>query len=105
MSHDKIKSAARRRMAETGESYAAARRKVTREFQAVVACGAGRAIATGAPPAQIACALEQLLADAAVLREARRFAGVIAGLGGGDVATREVAGPARWRAPAGPGQS
>lgn len=34
MSHDKIKSAARTRMAETGESYAAARRKVMREFQA-----------------------------------------------------------------------
>ncbi len=34
MSHDKIKSAARRRMAETGESYAAARRMVIREFQA-----------------------------------------------------------------------
>jgi hypothetical protein len=29
MSHDKIKSAARRRMAETGESYAAARRHVS----------------------------------------------------------------------------
>ena len=34
MSHDKIKSAARRRMAETGESYAAARRKVIKKFQA-----------------------------------------------------------------------
>ena len=34
MSHDKIKSAARRRMAETGESYADARRAVIREFQA-----------------------------------------------------------------------
>jgi len=36
MSHDKIKAAARRRMAETGESYAAARRAVIREFQAEV---------------------------------------------------------------------
>ena len=34
MSHDKIKAAARKRMAETGESYAAARREVIREFQA-----------------------------------------------------------------------
>jgi hypothetical protein len=34
MSHDKIKAAARKRMAETGESYATARRQVIREFQA-----------------------------------------------------------------------
>jgi hypothetical protein len=34
MSHDKVKAAARKRMAETGESYAAARRAVVREFQA-----------------------------------------------------------------------
>ena len=34
MSHDKIKAAARKRMADTGESYAAARREVIREFQA-----------------------------------------------------------------------
>jgi hypothetical protein len=34
MSHDKIKAAARQRMAATGESYAAARRAVIREFQA-----------------------------------------------------------------------
>ncbi|MBV9794886.1 MAG: hypothetical protein JO016_13215 [Actinobacteria bacterium] len=33
MSHDKISAAARRRMAETGESYAAARREVIREHQ------------------------------------------------------------------------
>jgi hypothetical protein len=32
MAHDKIKAAARRRMAETGESYAAARREVIRQF-------------------------------------------------------------------------
>ncbi len=44
MSHDKIKSAARRRMAETGESYAAARREVIREFQA-----AGNNDPAGAP--------------------------------------------------------
>jgi hypothetical protein len=34
MAHDKIKAAARRRMAETGESYAAARREVIRLFRA-----------------------------------------------------------------------
>jgi hypothetical protein len=33
MAHDKIKAAARRRMARTGESYAAARRAVIRELQ------------------------------------------------------------------------
>jgi hypothetical protein len=35
MQHDKIKAAARKRMAETGESYAAARREVIREHEAV----------------------------------------------------------------------
>jgi hypothetical protein len=39
MAHDKIKAAARRRMAETGESYAAARREVIREFRAAVSGG------------------------------------------------------------------
>ena len=34
MAHDKIKAAARRRMAKTGESYTVARRKVITEFQA-----------------------------------------------------------------------
>lgn len=34
MTHDKIRAAARQRMAETGESYAAARREVIREHQA-----------------------------------------------------------------------
>ena len=34
MAHDKIKAAARRRMAETGESYAAARREVISQFRA-----------------------------------------------------------------------
>jgi len=34
MAHDKIKAAARRRMAKTGESYAAARREVIREVRA-----------------------------------------------------------------------
>jgi hypothetical protein len=44
MSHDKIKAAARKRMAETGESYAAARREVIREFRA-----AGSNDSTGEP--------------------------------------------------------
>jgi hypothetical protein len=44
MAHDKIKTAARRRMAETGESYAAARREVIREFRA-----AGRSNLAGEP--------------------------------------------------------
>ena len=61
----------------------------------VAASGTGRAVATDAAPAQIAYALEGLLADPAALRTARRFAGVIAGLGGGAAATREVASLAR----------
>jgi UDP:flavonoid glycosyltransferase YjiC (YdhE family) len=56
----------------------------------VAASGVGRAVATDAPPAQIAAALQELLVDPAALREARRFAAVIAGLGGGKAATREV---------------
>ena len=71
----------------------------------VAASGAGRAVATGASPAQIAGALQELMADPAALREARRFAGVIAGLGGGNAATQEVARLARSPAPAGPDQS
>jgi UDP:flavonoid glycosyltransferase YjiC (YdhE family) len=63
----------------------------------VAASGVGRAVATDAAPAQIAGALEELLADPAALRAARRFADVIAGLGGGAAATREVAGLARSR--------
>ena len=34
MSHDKIKAAARSRMARTGESYAAARRQVIKRYKA-----------------------------------------------------------------------
>ncbi len=71
----------------------------------VAASGVGRVVPAGASPAEIATALEEVLADPAALREARRFAGVIAGLGGGDAATREVAGLARSRAPVGPGRS
>jgi UDP:flavonoid glycosyltransferase YjiC (YdhE family) len=54
------------------------------------ASGVGRAVATDAPPAQIATVLQELLADPAALRVARRFATVIAGLGGGKAAAREV---------------
>ena len=46
MSHDKISVAARRRMADTGEPYAAARRAVIRERQA----GAGAGDGDGAAP-------------------------------------------------------
>ena len=63
----------------------------------VAAAGAGRVVATGASPAEIAAALQDLLADPAALRAARRFAHVIAGLGAGDAATRKVAGLARAR--------
>ena len=56
----------------------------------VAASGAGRVVATDAPPADIATAVRELLADRAALREARRFAGVIAGLGGGDAAAQTV---------------
>jgi UDP:flavonoid glycosyltransferase YjiC (YdhE family) len=51
---------------------------------------AGRVVATDAPPADIATAVRELLADPAAVREARRFAGVIAGLGGGDAAAQKV---------------
>lgn len=73
--------------------------------QRVAASGAGRIVAAGASPAEIATALREVLADSAALLAARGFADVIAGLGGGDAATREVAGLARSRAPAAPGQS
>jgi hypothetical protein len=43
MSHDKISVAARRRMADTGEPYAAARRAVIREHQAGAGAGDGAA--------------------------------------------------------------
>ena len=56
----------------------------------VAASGVGRVVAADAPPADIATAVRELLADPAALREARRFAGVIAGLGGGDAAARNV---------------
>jgi len=56
----------------------------------VAASGAGRVVAADAPSADIATAVRELLADPAALREARRFAGVIAGLGGGDAAARKV---------------
>jgi UDP:flavonoid glycosyltransferase YjiC (YdhE family) len=67
----------------------------------VAASGAGRALAASASAAQITAALGELLADPAALREARRFAGVIAGLGSGDAATRKVADLARTYATTG----
>ena len=45
MSHDKIRAAARKRMAETGEPYATARREVIKDYQA-----AGAASSSAAPP-------------------------------------------------------
>jgi UDP:flavonoid glycosyltransferase YjiC (YdhE family) len=57
----------------------------------VVASGAGRAVDKGARPAEIAAALEGVLADPSVLDTTRHFADVIAGLGRGDVAARKVA--------------
>jgi UDP:flavonoid glycosyltransferase YjiC (YdhE family) len=56
----------------------------------VAASGAGRVVAADAPSADIATAVRELLADPAALREARRFAGVIAGLGSGDAAAQTV---------------
>ena len=53
----------------------------------VAASGVGRCVMPDAPAAEIAAALGALLNDRAALAEARRFAGVIAGLGGGAVAT------------------
>lgn len=61
----------------------------------VAATGVGRVVATDAAPAEIAATLIELLADPGSLREARRFADVIAGLGGGDIATRKIVSLAR----------
>ncbi len=58
----------------------------------VAASGVGRAMATDASATEIAAALVELLEDPAARREARRFADVIAGLGGGESATRTVVG-------------
>lgn len=56
----------------------------------VAATGVGRVLATDAPAAEIGATVMELLGDAVARREALRFAGVIAQLGGGDVATRRV---------------
>jgi len=56
----------------------------------VAASGVGRCVARDAPPAEIAADLSGLLNDRSAQREARRFADVIAGLGGGAVATQRV---------------
>jgi hypothetical protein len=47
MSHDKVRAAARKRMAETGEPYAAARREVIKNYQEAEA-GPGTAPSSGA---------------------------------------------------------
>ncbi len=56
----------------------------------VAASGVGREVATDAAPAEIAATLMEVLEDPGARREARRFAEVIAGLGGGDTATQMV---------------
>jgi UDP:flavonoid glycosyltransferase YjiC (YdhE family) len=56
----------------------------------VEACGAGRVVATDAPAAQIAAAIDSVLRDDAVHNAAAEFARVIAQLGNGTVATDEV---------------
>ena len=58
----------------------------------VEAIGAGRAVASTAPPTEIAATLDEVLNDDAARRQARHFAGVIAGLGSGEVATQKVVG-------------
>jgi UDP:flavonoid glycosyltransferase YjiC (YdhE family) len=56
----------------------------------VVASGVGRRVAPDAPAAEIAAALAGVLNDRAAHVEARRFADVISGLGGGAAATEQV---------------
>jgi UDP:flavonoid glycosyltransferase YjiC (YdhE family) len=58
----------------------------------VAASGVGRVVAADAPAAEITAALQGLLKDRAARHEARRFAGVIAGLGGGEAATQMIVG-------------
>jgi UDP:flavonoid glycosyltransferase YjiC (YdhE family) len=58
----------------------------------VVASGVGRAVDKNAPPAEIAAAIETVLADPSILDNTNHFAKVIAALGRGDVAARKVAG-------------
>jgi UDP:flavonoid glycosyltransferase YjiC (YdhE family) len=58
----------------------------------VVASGVGRAVDKGASPAEIAAAIEGVLADPSILDRTSHFAHAIAALGRGDVAARKVAG-------------
>jgi UDP:flavonoid glycosyltransferase YjiC (YdhE family) len=58
----------------------------------VAALRVGRTVAADASATDVGRALDDLLHDAAALREARRFAGVIAELGHGSVAALTVAG-------------
>jgi len=68
----------------------------------VVASGVGRAVDKNAPPAEIAAAIEGVLADPAMLEKTSHFANVIAALGRGDVAARKVAGLISPDIPVGP---
>ncbi|HEY8815845.1 MAG TPA: glycosyltransferase [Candidatus Dormibacteraeota bacterium] len=56
----------------------------------VAATGVGRVVATDAPAREIAATLEELLEDPAASRQARHFADVIARLGGGASAARNI---------------
>ncbi len=57
----------------------------------VAATGVGRALRVDAPPAAIASAVRELLADSGARREASRFADIIATLGRGATAVTQVA--------------
>ena len=61
----------------------------------VEAIGAGKMLATDAPPAEIATALKRILEDSEVRNAARRMAENASPLGGGELATRQVIG--LWR--------
>jgi UDP:flavonoid glycosyltransferase YjiC (YdhE family) len=58
----------------------------------VVAAGVGRDVAADAPATEIATAVDGLLNDRSALGQARQFADVITGLGGGAAATQLVVG-------------
>ena len=58
----------------------------------VVDSGVGRAVGKNARPAEIAAAIQEVLAEPAMLDKASYFANAIAALGNGDVAARKVAG-------------
>ncbi len=68
----------------------------------VVASGVGRAVDKDARPAEIAAAIEGVLADSAIADRANHFAKVIAELGRGDTAAAKVAGLIDRTAPVSP---